>query len=126
VHVKKEGNPSKQNKTQERLLPIYEKFGRVSIYILWSFTKTRGLETLLPIYKKNGGVHIYILRSFTKPRGLETLPSMFHNHITCEGKDARIDEITLHVQNAFGWNARSRLIERDPIKCHESKHITLS
>jgi hypothetical protein len=31
--VKKEGNPSKQNKTQERLLPIYEKFGRVSIYI---------------------------------------------------------------------------------------------
>ncbi len=38
---------------------------------------------------------------------------MFHNHITCEGKDAGIDEMTLHVQNAFGWNARSGLIERE-------------
>jgi hypothetical protein len=49
VHVKKEGNPSKQNKTQERILPIYEKFGGVYIYILWSFTKTRELKTLIPI-----------------------------------------------------------------------------
>lgn len=55
---------------------------------------------------------IYLLWSFAKTRALETLPSMFHNHITCEGKDARLNEITLHVQNAFGWNAWSGLIER--------------
>jgi hypothetical protein len=33
VHVKRERNPSKQNKTQERILPTYENIGGVYIYI---------------------------------------------------------------------------------------------
>jgi hypothetical protein len=42
VHVKQEGAPSKQNKTQGRLLPIiYEKFGGVYIHIYYGALQKR-------------------------------------------------------------------------------------